>query len=130
MAIRNGSLRRPLFLVLGMTFVGLGLLGTILPVLPTTPFMILALWCFARSSQRFHRWLYDHRIFGPPLRKWDQHRVIPPIAKIASVAAMTASMIYVVLFSAAPLYAVAAMGAFIGFAACYILSKPSRGPTD
>ncbi len=122
--------RRSLFLALGLIFVALGLLGTVLPVLPTTPFMILALWCFARSSQRFHGWLYHHPVFGPPLQKWDQHRVIPPIAKIASVTAMTASMVYVVLFSAAPWYALAAMGAFIVYAAWYILSKPSRAPDD
>ena len=130
MALSKGSLRRPFFLVLGMTFVGLGLLGSILPVLPTTPFMILALWCFARSSQRFHGWLYNHRVFGPPLHMWDQYRVIPTIAKATAVTAMAASMIYIVLFSSAPSYAVVAMGAFVAYAAWYILSKPSQVPTD
>jgi uncharacterized membrane protein YbaN (DUF454 family) len=112
-----------------MAFVSLGVLGSILPVLPTTPFMILALWCFARSSERFHRWLYNHRIFGLPLQKWDQHRVIPPIAKIASVTAMAASMVYVVMIYSAPWYAITAMAAFIAYAAWYILSKPNRVPT-
>lgn len=124
------SLRRPLFLGLGLAFVGLGLLGTVLPVLPTTPFMILALWCFARSSQRFHDWLYHHRLFGPPLRQWDQHRVIPLVAKAASVTAMAASMAYVVLFSTAPWYLIAAMAVVIAYGAWFILTKPSRPPAE
>jgi len=128
--VDNESFQRPLYFVLGLTFVGLGILGIVLPVLPTTPFMILALWCFARSSEKFHQWLINHRVFGPLLQKWEQHRVIPPIAKIAAVTAMTASMIYVVMFSTAPWYALLIMGIFIAYAARYILSKPSRVPID
>ena len=128
--MNGGSLRRPFFLVLGMTFVGLGFLGIVLPVLPTTPLMIVALWCFARSSKRLHNWLYGHRVFGPPLRKWDRHRVISPIAKFASVAAMLASMVYLVLFSPAAWYAVVAVAAFFAYAAWYVLSKPSRAPPE
>jgi len=126
--VNDSPLRRPLLLGLGLAFVGLGLLGTVLPVLPTTPFMILALWCFARSSKRFHDWLYHHRVFGPPLRQWDQHRVIPPAAKIVAVTAIAASMVYVVLFSAAPWYAIAAMGVVIAYGAWFVLTKPSRAP--
>jgi len=128
--VNDTPLRRPLLLGLGLAFVGLGLLGTVLPVLPTTPFMILALWCFARSSKRFHDWLYHHRVFGPPLRQWDQHRVIPPLAKIVAVTAMVASMVYVVLFSAAPWYLIAAMAVVIAYGAWFILTKPSRAPAD
>ncbi|CAA6605074.1 conserved membrane hypothetical protein [Rhodospirillaceae bacterium LM-1] len=126
MIMRRAPLLRALFLALGFVCVALGLLGVFLPVLPTTPFMILALWCFARSSERFHRWLLTHRIFGPSLQKWERHRVIPPLAKIASIGAMTASMIYVVLFSQAPWYAMSGMGLVVVYAAWYILSKPSR----
>ncbi|MBF0094866.1 MAG: YbaN family protein [Alphaproteobacteria bacterium] len=126
--MKPGSLHRPLFFVLGLVFVGLGLLGVVLPVLPTTPFMIVALWCFARSSERFHAWLFHHRLFGPPLRKWDQHRVIPVVAKIAAVSGMVASLIYVVLFSSAPWQGMAAMASFMAVVAWYILSKPSHVP--
>ncbi len=128
--MKDGSLGKYLLLALGFGFVGLGLLGTVLPVLPTTPFMILALWCFARSSRRFHRWLVEHRVFGPPLRDWERHRVIPPYAKVASVGAMTASLAYVALFSPAPWWAAALAAAVIAYGAWYILTKPSRVPLE
>ena len=59
---------------LGWTFFALGLLGTVLPLVPTTPFMLLALWAFSVGSERFHRWLYHHPVFGPPLRRWSEER--------------------------------------------------------
>lgn len=124
------ALQRPLLIVAGLVCVGLGLLGVVLPVLPTTPFMILALWCFARSSRRLHDWLYHHRVFGPPLRQWDRYRVIPTIAKVASITAMGFSMVYVLLHSTAPWYAIAAMGAVLLYGVWYILSKPSRAPAE
>lgn len=82
---------RPLWLAAGIVSVGLGLAGVALPLLPTTPFMILAAACFARSSPRLHDWLWNHRLFGPTIRDWRQHRAIPPVAKRASLAAMGAA---------------------------------------
>ena len=125
----NGqSLKRMALRVLVVIFVCTGLLGVALPVLPTTPFMILALLCFAKSSERLHAWLYHHRVFGPPLQKWDQHRVIPPLAKAASITAMSVSLLYLSAFSTAPWHTVAAMGAVIVYGAWYVLTKPSRVP--
>lgn len=106
-------------------FVGLGILGAVLPVLPTTPFLIVALWCFSRSSEKLHNWLYTHSIYGPLLRQWHEHRVIPAMAKFIAVTAMVTSTMYVALFSSAPWYAIVAMGLFIAYSAWYILSKPS-----
>ena len=72
---------RLLFLWLGMIALLLGVLGVIVPVLPTTPFVLLAAACFARSSERFHRHLLAHRIAGPIVREWDEHRSMPPGVK-------------------------------------------------
>jgi len=116
------------FFLLGWLFFGVGAVGAVLPVLPTTPFMILALWAFARSSKRFHDWLYTHRIFGPPLRRWSEHRVIPRHAKAAAVTAMSASLIYLIWFSNAPAYTIILTALIMAVGAAYVLTRPSRIP--
>ncbi|MBF0249767.1 MAG: YbaN family protein [Alphaproteobacteria bacterium] len=120
---------RPLYLALGWAFVALGAAGSVLPVLPTTPFLILAAMCFARSSPRLHGWLYNHPAFGATLRDWDRHRVIPLHAKVLSIGAMAASLAYIALVSPAPGYVVAGTAAVMGYGAWFVLSKPSRVPT-
>lgn len=122
--------RNAVLIVLGWGFVALGVVGVVLPVLPTTPFMLIALWCFARSSKRFHDWLYHHRLFGPPLRKWDRYGVIPVSAKVFACTAMSASLIYIVFFRDLPVYLVALTAAVMAYGAWFILTKPSHVPTD
>lgn len=63
----------------------LGGIGIILPLLPTTPFVLLAAWCFAKSSPRLHNWLLENRIFGPLIRRWDENRCIPLKAKLMAL---------------------------------------------
>tara|TARA_R110002124_G_scaffold53369_8_gene153051 strand:- start:2416 stop:2850 length:435 start_codon:yes stop_codon:yes gene_type:complete len=122
--------RNAVLIVLGWGFVALGVVGVVLPVLPTTPFMLIALWCFARSSKRFHDWLYHHRLFGPPLRKWDRYGVIPVSAKVFACTAMSASLIYIIFFRDLPVYLVALTAAVMAYGAWFILTKPSHVPTD
>jgi len=69
-------LTKALLITLGWFFVILGIIGAFLPILPTTVFLIIALFLFARSSPRFHQMLLDNRYFGPGLREWEQHRTI------------------------------------------------------
>jgi len=118
--------KRILFIGLGWLFFSLGVIGVFLPVMPTTVFMIMALWAFANSSRKLHAWLYTHSKFGPALQQWDRDRVIPIHAKIAALGGMLISLLYVTLFSGAPPLAVAAAVAFIAFGAVYVISKPSR----
>ncbi|MEM7522917.1 MAG: YbaN family protein [Pseudomonadota bacterium] len=61
---------RPVWLVIGCLCVGLAFIGVVLPLLPTVPFLLLAAFCFARSSDRFHDWLLAHRTFGPLIADW------------------------------------------------------------
>jgi uncharacterized membrane protein YbaN (DUF454 family) len=65
-----------LYKALGLLFVGLGLLGSALPLLPTVPFLLVAAACFARSSERHYQWLLDHSLFGPLVREWEENRCI------------------------------------------------------
>ncbi|MCU0941086.1 MAG: YbaN family protein [Hydrogenophaga sp.] len=58
----------------GTVSLGLGIVGVVLPGLPTTPFVLLAAACYARASPRLHRWLRAHRLFGPMVRDWETHR--------------------------------------------------------
>jgi uncharacterized membrane protein YbaN (DUF454 family) len=119
---------RHLFFILGWFFFLLGFIGIFLPVAPTTPFMLLALWAFARSSERFHNWLYNHPVLGPPLQQWHQYRVIPPAAKILSVSFMSISVISLSLFSPMANWLKWLVALSMLLVAIFILSMPSRPP--
>ena len=80
-----------LFNVIGVCFVGLAMLGVLLPVLPTTPFLLVAAACFAKSSPRLHKKLLENKIFGPMILHWQQTRSIPKRAKIVSLFTMILS---------------------------------------
>ena len=77
---------RIILIIIGWLAVALGTLGVFLPLLPTTPFILLAAWCFARSSPRFHHWLLYRPWFGGYLRHWQKYRAMPPGAKPRAVA--------------------------------------------
>ncbi len=90
-------MHKPLLIILGVLFVALGVLGIFLPVLPTTPFLLLALACFAKSSERLHGWLLSHKTFGPPIRQWQETRSIPLKVKIVALITIFISAVVTVL---------------------------------
>ncbi len=75
------SLKRSIFLVLGSLFFIVGLIGVLVPILPTTPFMILSAACFAESSPRFHKMLLNNRWFGDDLRRWECNKTMKRATK-------------------------------------------------
>lgn len=114
------------YFLLGMALVGLGILGAILPVMPTTVFLIGAAWCFARSSPRWEAWLLNHRTFGPVLRNWQARGAIAPRAKVYACGGIALG--YVIFFlSAHPgLWLALGVGLFMAASAAYILTRPSE----
>jgi uncharacterized membrane protein YbaN (DUF454 family) len=124
----TGRVMRPIYFLLGWCFFGLGAVGTVVPGLPTTPFMLLALWAFSKSSQRFHDWLYAHRLFGPPLQQWRDHGVISARAKLLALVTMLASLLYLLLFTGIGAWIKVLTGLLMLYGAAFILSKPSRPP--
>ncbi len=75
---------RILWLIGGLTCMALALIGVVLPLLPTVPFLLLATFCFARSSERLHSWLLAHKTFGPMIQDWNTSGAIRLSAKRAA----------------------------------------------
>lgn len=69
----------------------LGVVGIILPLLPTVPFLLLAAFCFARSSETLHNWLLNHPRFGPPIHDWNQNGAVSKAAKIYATISVVAA---------------------------------------
>jgi hypothetical protein len=113
--------------MVGCAAVALGFVGVFLPVLPTTPFLLVAAWAFARSSPRLSAWLEAHRRFGQFLRDWREHRAIPVRAKLLAAAGMTASW-FVLLWRTDGWLAPALGGALMLAVASYVLTRPSGPP--
>lgn len=85
------DMKKWLLIAAGLFFVALGAIGVVLPGLPTTPFLLLAAGCFAKSSPRLYGWLLRNRIFGPLIESWQTHRAIP--RRIKHVALFTVAVV-------------------------------------
>lgn len=116
---------RGVYLALGLTFAGLGIAGALLPVLPTTPFLILAAACFTRSSRRLERWLIEHPRYGPTLAEWRERGAIPMKAKLMALAGTTSGFLAVWLIGDAGPAILAATAALIAVGLGYVFSRPS-----
>jgi uncharacterized membrane protein YbaN (DUF454 family) len=99
-SVRPTTPTRILWFALALTSLGLGAIGVFLPVLPTTPFLLLAAYAAMRSSTRLHDWLLRHRVFGPLISDWQTHRAVNRRAKVVASATMAASA--AVLFTIGP----------------------------
>lgn len=77
-----------IYRILGFVLVGIAVLGVFLPLLPTTPFVLLATACFARSSRKWHRWMLDNATFGPMITNWEEKRCIGLRVKLIAILSM------------------------------------------
>ncbi len=115
-------------LAFGWLNVGLGMIGVFVPGMPTTIFLIIAVWAFSKCSIRFQRWLWEHPKFGPSIRAWHLHRVIPLKAKIMAASMMAVSLIIVTVFVADSWVFPALLAAILVPILAYIVSRASVAP--
>ncbi len=116
--------RRHLLRLVGSASIAAAVAGVFLPLLPTTPFLLVAAWCFARSSPRLDAWLRAHPRFGPLIRDWEERGAVPAKAKALAVTGMSASLAVMWFVDVRPaVLAVAA--AFLAAVAAWLLSRPS-----
>jgi uncharacterized membrane protein YbaN (DUF454 family) len=116
---------RFLYFVLGLLLLATGIVGMFLPLMPTTIFLILAAWCFSRSSQRLEAWLLGHPTFGPTIVNWREHGVIGPRAKTMACSGMALGLA-IFWFAVRPgPWLLLLVAAILGACAWYVLSRPS-----
>jgi uncharacterized membrane protein YbaN (DUF454 family) len=122
--IPSRFLRGCLFL-LGVISVGLGLVGILLPVLPTTPFILLAAACFAKTSPRFYDHIVNGPLFGPLVRQWRQHGSIPLRAKVLAITILLGTLGISIIFFISSVYLQAALGILGIILAVFLARLPS-----
>ena len=119
---------RPLFLGLGWLSAGLGIIGIIMPLFPTTPFLLVAVWAFSKSSPELAEKIRNHPIAGPFIREWQDAGVIPRKAKFLAVTMMAAMLAYLHFGSNAPGWLVLLAAATLATVSVYITTRPGQRP--
>lgn len=114
---------RIIWLISGFICVGLAMIGVVLPLLPTVPFLLLAAFCFARSSERFHSWLIEHPTLGPPIADWRASGAISRRAKILATVSIAAAFSISVLLGLKP-WILAVQAATLTCVMIFIWSRP------
>ena len=119
----TNPLYRALWLGLGLVCVALGTIGIFLPLLPTTIFLIIAAYAFARSSERLHSWLLSNKVFGPLIKDWQDHGRIRRSAKFMALISM-AVIVLLSLGFGAPTYVIGLQAVILIPVAVFIFSRP------
>ena len=113
-----------LWLLAGLTSVAIGAVGLVVPLLPTTPFLLVSAFAFARSSERLSRWLREHRSFGPLIDNWHRDGSIDRNVKRIAIVFILITPVVTWLFGV-PLWVIACQVAVLSAAAIFILTRPS-----
>ena len=108
---------------LGFASLGMAYIGVVVPGIPFSIFLVFAAYCFAKSSKKWHDWLYNHKYFGPFLTNWTQKKVFPTWAKYMMIAVMSSSLVFL-WFSTGNIKAVAWSGGFMALVAIWAWRYP------
>jgi uncharacterized membrane protein YbaN (DUF454 family) len=117
---------RPLYLLFGILCMVVGIIGIFVPVLPTTPFLLLAAFFFSRSSDRLHRWMLDHPRLGPPIRLWQDHGVVSSTAKRMATTLIILSWCVTTFVVDAPRAGVITLTVVLAGVLLFIWTRPSK----
>ena len=115
---------RALYVLLGSLSLVVGAIGVLVPLLPTTPFVLLAAWAYARGSRRFEHWLLHHPRFGPMISDWREHGAVPGRAKAVATAVILSSVALVCSLQVAT-HAKLAAGTTCTCVLVFLLTRPS-----
>lgn len=118
-------MQRHFWLAIGWIFVGLGVVGVALPVMPTVPFLLVAAWAFARSSPALRNRILEHRTYGPSVRAWQERGAVGRLAKIWAISAMSVGVL-LSWYVGMPVWVVATQGFICTVVAGYLISRPER----
>jgi uncharacterized membrane protein YbaN (DUF454 family) len=119
---------RTTYVLVGHTSLAIGFVGIFVPLLPTTPFVLLAAVCYSRGSERFHTWLHRHPRFGPMIHQWRENHAIDIRSKVIATVMVVLSIAYSVYRLDPPWNVVALLiGATV---LTFILSRPSAPGHD
>ena len=122
-------MKKTILISLGWICVGLGFVGVFVPGIPTTIFLIIALWAFTKSSEKLRHWLLNHKRFGPILNNWQEHKVVPRRAKILMVVLMSLAVI-LFYYSLQSLILTIGLIILLVSVAIYVISLPSKIPEN
>lgn len=117
------SIKKYLWMGLGFASLGMAYVGVIVPGIPFSIFLVFAAYCFAKSSKKWHDWLYNHKYFGPFLTNWTQKKVFPTWAKYMMIAVMSSSLAFL-WFSTGNIKAVTWSGGFMALVALWAWRFP------
>jgi uncharacterized membrane protein YbaN (DUF454 family) len=122
----NTKIVRHILFVTGVLCLILAILGFLLPLLPGTPFLLLAMACFSRSSEKMHRWILSWPGVGPMLESWERDGSIPIRAKILATIMMVLATLYPLFFEGLPAFTRCIAGTACLLLLLFIWTRPSR----
>ena len=115
--------KKVLWTTVGLISLGMAYIGVVTPGIPYSPFVVFAAYCFSKGSERLHKWIYNHKLFGPFLTNWSEKRVFPQKMKYFMLAMMSTSLI--IMSFTVPVRGVVYTGIFMLFVAIWAWRYPS-----